>query len=62
VFLVAGSSLSVEPAASLPETAADRGATLAIVNLEPTPHDGVADYVFREDVTEILPTLANALG
>jgi NAD-dependent deacetylase len=61
VFIVAGSSLSVEPAASLPETAADRGATLAIVNLEPTPHDDVADYVFREDVTKTLPALVNAL-
>lgn len=62
VFLVAGSSLTVEPAASLPETAAKRGATLAIVNLEPTPHDDVANYVFREDVTTVLPQIADAGG
>jgi hypothetical protein len=29
--------------------------------LEPTPHDDVADYVFREDVTKTLPALVNAL-
>lgn len=62
VFLVAGSPLTVEPAASLPETAADRGATLAIVNLDPTPHDELADYVFRENVTTVLPRLVDAIG
>ncbi|MFT4921250.1 MAG: NAD-dependent deacetylase [Halobacteriales archaeon] len=61
VFLAAGSSLSVEPAASLPTTAADRGATLAIVNLDPTPVDANADYTFRADVTEVLPRLADEL-
>lgn len=62
VFLVAGSSLTVGPAASLPETAADRGATLAIVNLDPTPHDELADYVLRENVTTVLPRLVDELG
>ncbi|MFW5958985.1 MAG: NAD-dependent protein deacylase [Natronomonas sp.] len=61
IFIVAGSSLAVEPAASLPETAAKRGATLAIVNFDPTPHDDVADFVFQEDVTTVLPLLAEAL-
>ena len=57
VFLVAGSSLTVEPAASLPETAAERGATLVIVNEGPTAHDDLATYRFREDVTDVLPRL-----
>ena len=61
-FLVAGSSLTVEPAASLPKRAADRGATLLLVNLGETPHDGTADYVFREDVTEVLPALQDAVA
>lgn len=61
VFVVAGSSLTVEPAASLPETAADRGATLAVVNLDPTPLDDRADYVFEADVTTVLPELAGAV-
>ncbi|GAB3669004.1 SIR2 family NAD-dependent protein deacylase [Halopiger thermotolerans] len=57
VFLAIGSSLVVEPAASLPKTAASSGATLGVVNLESTPVDGVADVVCREDVTEALPRL-----
>ncbi|KTG11093.1 NAD-dependent protein deacetylase [Haloprofundus marisrubri] len=55
-FLAIGSSLQVEPAASLPRTAA-RDGTLAVVNLDKTGSDGVADYVFRADVTELLPRL-----
>jgi len=61
VFLVAGSSLTVDPAASLPETAVGHGATLAIVNLEPTPLDEVADFRFRSDVTTVLPQVAEAV-
>jgi len=57
LFLVVGSSLSVEPAASLPETAADRGATLAVVNLDPTPLDGRASYVFQDRAEAVLPEL-----
>jgi NAD-dependent deacetylase len=57
VFLVAGSSLQVEPAASLPGEAA-RDGTLVIVNLEATPHSDRADVDVRADVTEFLPALA----
>ncbi|WP_339102872.1 Sir2 family NAD-dependent protein deacetylase [Haloterrigena salinisoli] len=57
VFLAIGSSLVVEPAASLPRQAASTGATLGIVNLESTPVDDAADVVRREDVTEVLPRL-----
>ncbi|MFB6095773.1 MAG: NAD-dependent protein deacylase [Haloferacaceae archaeon] len=57
VFLAAGSSLTVQPAAGLPVRAA-RDGTLAIVNLEATPHDDAAAYVFHEDVTEVLPRVA----
>lgn len=62
VFLAIGSSLTVEPAASLPKTAADRGATLAIVNLDPTPLSGLATHDFRADVTEVVPRLRDAVG
>jgi NAD-dependent deacetylase len=61
VFLAAGSSLRVEPAANLPKTAAARGATLAIMNLDYTLADSTADYTFRADVTEVLPRLADEL-
>lgn len=57
VFLAIGSSLVVEPAASLPRLAASTGATVAIVTLESTPCDGLADVVCREDVTDALPRL-----
>lgn len=61
VFLVAGSSLTVEPAASLPRTAAETGATLILANREPTPLDELATYVLREDVTAVLPRLRDAV-
>lgn len=60
IFLAVGSSLSVEPAASLPRLAA-RDGTLAIVNLDTTPHDGAADVVVRADVTDALPALGEAV-
>jgi NAD-dependent deacetylase len=61
VFLAVGSSLTVEPAASLPRVAAEQGATLVLVNLESTPVSGRADYDFRADVTEALPRLRRAV-
>jgi NAD-dependent deacetylase len=61
VFIAAGSSLEVEPAASLPGTATRTGATLALANLEGTRYSASADYEFRADVTEILPQLVEQL-
>jgi NAD-dependent deacetylase len=58
VFLVAGSSLTVHPAASLAPTARHHGARLVIVNLEPTPYDGGADAVLTGPLSEVLPLLA----
>jgi len=59
VFLAAGSSLSVEPAASLPRMATRGGGQLIVVNLEKTPASERATHDFRADVTEILPALAS---
>lgn len=61
VLLALGSSLSVQPASLLPRIATEAGATLAVVNFEPTPQDGAATYLYREDVTELLPALAARL-
>ncbi|MFB6164949.1 MAG: NAD-dependent protein deacylase [Haloarculaceae archaeon] len=61
VFLAVGSSLTVQPAASLPREAADRGATLVLANLESTPITDRADFDFREDVTDVLPRLREAV-
>lgn len=54
VFLVAGSSLRVYPAAGFPEMAQRRGARLVIINREPTPLDDVADLVVHGEVGPLL--------
>ena len=56
-----GSALTVGPAASVPRTAADAGATLCIVNLDRTDLSDRAEYDFRADATDILPALQDAV-
>jgi len=58
LLLIAGSSLEVTPAALLPQRALQAGARLIIVNREPTYLDVRADVVFRQDVIDVLPALA----
>lgn len=60
-LLVAGSSLTVEPAASLPGKAKRTGADLVIVNLDETPLSGSADHAFTADVTKVIPRLKDKL-
>ncbi|MEW2568082.1 Sir2 family NAD-dependent protein deacetylase [Streptomyces sp. NPDC047070] len=62
VFVAAGSSLQVQPAAGLAGVAADHGARLVIVNAEPTPYDDRADEVIREPIGTSLPALLRSLG
>jgi NAD-dependent deacetylase len=62
VFLAIGSSLTVQPAASLPQIAADSGATLAVLNLEETPVSDRAALDQRADVTDTVPALMDAVG
>jgi NAD-dependent deacetylase len=57
VFVAVGSSLQVQPAASLAGIAAEHGARLVVVNAEPTPYDGLADEVVREPIGTALPAL-----
>jgi NAD-dependent deacetylase len=45
IFVVVGSSLQVQPAASFPVIAKRSGALLAIVNRDPTPLDDLADFI-----------------
>ncbi len=56
-----GSSLTVEPAASVPLTARQSGAFYAIINRGPTAHDASADLVLDEDVTRVLPEVSRRL-
>jgi NAD-dependent deacetylase len=60
LFLAAGTSLTVFPAAALPELAARAGASVLICNAEPTPYDELADALVREPLTEALPALVAA--
>jgi NAD-dependent deacetylase len=57
LFLVAGSSLVVYPAAQMPLIAKDSGARLIIINMEPTPHDRYADLVIHKRTGEALPRI-----
>ncbi|MFD7290159.1 NAD-dependent deacetylase [Streptomyces sp. NPDC059863] len=57
VFLAVGSTLQVQPAASLAGIAADHGARLIVVNAEPTPYDDRADEIVREPIGTALPAL-----
>ncbi|NYI04817.1 SIR2 family NAD-dependent protein deacylase [Allostreptomyces psammosilenae] len=60
-FWAVGTSLRVEPAASLCRVAAESGARLVVVNAEPTPYDGLADEVVREPIGSALPRLVERL-
>ncbi len=53
LFITAGSSLVVQPAALLPLTAKKNGAKLVIINLDPTPLDAMADLVININVSEV---------
>ncbi|WP_433683328.1 SIR2 family NAD-dependent protein deacylase [Nocardia sp. CA-119907] len=61
IFLAIGSSLQVEPAASMCAIAVDGGADLVIVNAEPTPYDGIATEVIREPIGTALPRLVSEI-
>jgi len=54
LFLVIGSSLVVWPAAGFPLMAKRNGATLVIVNREPTEMDELADLVVNLDIGDVL--------
>jgi NAD-dependent deacetylase len=55
--VVAGSSLEVMPAASMPIPALNAGAKLIIINNEPTYLDVRADFVIHDDVAFVLPMI-----
>jgi NAD-dependent deacetylase len=62
LVLAIGSSLVVEPAASLPRSAAMRGASLVIINHTETPLDALAGAVIRAGIGETLTTLEKLLS
>jgi NAD-dependent deacetylase len=61
LMIVVGSSLTVFPAASLPELAFKNGAKLVILNRDPTYLDLKADVAHHGELAEFLPLLAEGI-
>jgi NAD-dependent deacetylase len=55
LFLSVGTSLQVYPVAGTVELARNAGARIVIVNAQPTPFDEIADAVFNESISTVLP-------
>jgi NAD-dependent deacetylase len=59
--VVVGSTLVVQPAASMPLYALDAGAYLAIINLTETPIDEMSHLIIREKAGIVLGRLTEAV-
>jgi NAD-dependent deacetylase len=57
LLLSVGTSLQVYPVAGAVPLAKRAGARVVIVNAEPTPFDEIADAVFNDSVSGVLPAL-----
>lgn len=55
VLIVAGTSLTVQPAAGLIRLY--RGSNLVLINKSATPMDGLADYTLKEPIAKVLEAL-----
>jgi len=60
LMLMIGSSLEVQPAASVPLIAQQNGARLIFINRTPTPYDSLATVCFREPAGEVLEGLTTS--
>ena len=56
-----GSSLQVEPAASIPRVARERGASLIFINRTETPWDHIASVRFTEAAGKVMEKIASCL-
>jgi len=61
LFLTVGTSAIVYPAASLPMTALEYGATVVEINPQPTPFTDKADFVLAGAAGSVLPELLRLL-
>lgn len=57
VLIVGGTSLRVAPASTLVQDFG--GDHLIIINYDPTPYDGIAEYVLNESVADVLDYIVN---
>ncbi len=62
LMLAVGSSLQVEPVASLCAVAVNAGGRLVIINRDPTPYDHLAVEVIREPIGTAVPRICATLG
>jgi NAD-dependent deacetylase len=60
-LLAVGSSLVVYPAADLPVRAKQAGAKLAIINIDPTPLDEMADFIIYGQAGRVLSDVTGLL-
>jgi NAD-dependent deacetylase len=60
VFLSIGTSLQVYPIADTVPLAKSAGARIVILNAEPTPFDDIADTLYRDPISEVLPRLISS--
>jgi NAD-dependent deacetylase len=61
LVVAVGSTLSVQPAASIPLVAVRRGAPYVVINRGETDHDEVATLRIEGDVVDVLPPAVRAL-
>ena len=61
LMIVLGSSLTVYPAAGFPEYAKQRGASLVIINREPTGLDSIADLTISDPIGEVMAATVTAV-
>jgi NAD-dependent deacetylase len=57
LFLIIGSSLVVQPAATLPLHAKQAGARLILVNLSDTPYDSLIDIIVKGKATQAMRSI-----
>ena len=60
LMLAVGSTLQVYPIAQVVPAARSAGASLVILNRDPTPFDEIADVVLHESISEVLPLVVRA--
>jgi NAD-dependent deacetylase len=61
LFIIIGSSLVVQPAASIPLEASNNGAKVVIINRDPTSHDSYADLVIHGSAGEVMGKILHQL-
>jgi len=61
LLIMIGSSLQVEPAASIPREAHRTGARLIYINRTETPTDNLAEVIFRENAGNVMSELVRGL-